>query len=381
MAAALTALVSLALAFTTPAQARAQGPARVQGPAPARAQTAGPRPCTPSITVLASLPGASAGAVTDLGRGRTAVGSSAGKPVYWRGTRVHAVPLPAGYTGGTVEAVNRHGLMVGTLSGPGRGPAPFSYRPGARAVTLLPGGGYAKDVDDRGRIVGYRHEADGRVTGVEWWGRTIRGELAVPAHVRVEEVTGINNAGQIVGSGYGEGEEYAGYHVALLWSADRSAPARELPPVHPGDTYSSYAPRDIDDRGRMAGTFSYSRAMESAGLHWAPPYTEEPLWLAPPGGRTSATLEDISPSSGVAVGTVGDSPITGPWPPDTAPPEQAQYWPGAGSALVLPRLAPEGASAAYAVGDDDRVGGRATDASGRVRPVIWTCASRQAYQP
>ncbi|MFF8279098.1 hypothetical protein ACF05T_23720 [Streptomyces lateritius] len=365
--AAGTALAALVLALAVPAWTPAQA--------------AGPRPCPPSVTVLGTLSATGGGVVTDLGRGGTAVGGSGGKPVYWRGTRVRAVPLPAGHTGGTVEAVNRHGLMVGTLSGPGRGPTPFSYRAGARAVTLLPGGGYAKDVDDRGRIVGYRHGADGWATGVEWSGRTIRRELAVPAHVRVEEVTGINNRGQVVGRGYGEGEEYAGYHVALLWSADRSAPARELPPVNPGDTYSSYAPRDIDDRGRMAGTFSYSRAMESAGLHWAPPYTEAPLWIAPPGGRTSATLEDVSPSGGVAVGTVADSPITGPWPPDTAPPEQAQYWPGAGPALVLPRLAPEGASAAYAVADDDRVGGRAVDAAGRLRPVIWTCASRQAYHP
>ncbi|MEV4945714.1 hypothetical protein [Streptomyces sp. NPDC053755] len=363
----MTALAGLALALAAPGHPSAQA--------------AGPRPCAPTITVLSTaLPGGG-GTVTDLGRGRTAVGRSDGRPAYWRGTGVRAVPLPAGYTGGTAEAVNRHGLMVGTLTGPGRGPAPFSYRLGARAVTVLPGGGYAKDVDDHGRIVGYRHRADGWATGVEWSGRTVRRELAVPAHVRVMEVTGINNAGRIVGSGYGEGEDHAGYHVALLWSAAASAPARELPPVHPGDTYSSYAPRDIDDRGRMAGTFGYSRAMESSGLRWSPPYTEEPERIAPAGGRTSATLEDISATSGVSVGVVGDSPITGPWPPDTAPPEQAQYHPGHGPALVLPRLATGGASAAYAVTDDDRVGGQAADASGRLRPVIWTCASKQAYLP
>ncbi|MFD5396873.1 hypothetical protein ACFWJW_21975 [Streptomyces sp. NPDC127097] len=63
------------------------------------------------------------------------------------------------------------------------------------------------------------------------------------------------------------------------------------------------------------------------------------------------------------MGTASDSHMVGPFPPETAPPEQAQIWPGTGPLLALPRLSPEGASQAYAVSDDQRVGGSAADAS------------------
>ncbi|MFG2331484.1 hypothetical protein ACGFMM_17855 [Streptomyces sp. NPDC048604] len=362
--AALTALAAVAVAV----------------PAGTVAAEAAARPCVPSIKQLRTLTPTGGGAVSDLGRRGLSVGQSDGKPVYWRGDRVRQVPLPAGYTGGTVAAVNRHGLMAGTFTAPGRPPAAFSYRAGARTATLLPGGGTVRDINASGRIVGQRQDGD-TLVGVEWQGRTVRRELALPAHVRLEEIGGINDAGQIVGHGYGWDADGAGYYPALMWSADATAAAVELPPLYPGDTYTTYQPREIDERGRIVGVFTYSRALESSGLLWTPPYAEDPRYLPTAGRRTAGVLEDLSPTTGAAVGTAADSTITGPWPPETAPPPQAQYWPGTGPVLALPRLAATGLSGAYAVDDRDRVAGRAADATGRIHPVIWTCASKQAYDP
>lgn len=53
--------------------------------------------------------------------------------------------------------------------------------------------------------------------------------------------------------------------------------------------------------------------------------------------------------------------------------------PGHGPMRVLPGLAPARFTAAFAVTDDDRVGGAAQDARGQVRPVVWTCAAKQAF--
>ncbi|MFD9353140.1 hypothetical protein [Streptomyces sp. NPDC060031] len=53
---------------------------------------------------------------------------------------MHAVPMAAGYTAGSVEEVNRFGVMVGRLTGTGKPSLAFRYFPGLKAVTVLPGG-------------------------------------------------------------------------------------------------------------------------------------------------------------------------------------------------------------------------------------------------
>ncbi|MCJ1675850.1 hypothetical protein MTF65_00435 [Streptomyces sp. APSN-46.1] len=372
--AAGTALASLALAL--PAQA-AQA---VQGDS-AEALTG--KACTPSITVLQSLPGTADPQpwnhdtqVNGFGPLALSVGVSRKLPVYWLGTSVHRVPLPAGYTAGSVAAVNRFGLMVGTLTGPGLEPGAFSYRPGARAVRLLAGGGSAKDVNDQSRIVGDKRTQDGLV-GVEWSGTAIRRELALPAQVRgLEAIGGINNAGEIVGNGYGATED-GGYDVALRWHADAAAPATELPPISPGDTYSRYTPADIDEKGHITGTYLFTREGYSHGVIWRPPYTNVTAagLLA---DRMTGGFDDISPTTGVSVGTAAEEEA---FPPEPVPLLQAQIWPGSGPVMALPHLAPMRWSAAYAVTDDDRVGGVSADTVGTPHPVIWNCALKQAYVP
>lgn len=87
------------------------------------------------------------------------------------------------------------------------------------------------------------------------------------------------------------------------------------------------------------------------------------------------TFEAISPTTKVTVGTAKFHPE------EQTLPDQAQLWPGTGPVLALPRLAANQASAAESVSDDGRVGGAAVNAKGKLKPVIWTCATRQAYLP
>ncbi|WP_051795222.1 hypothetical protein [Streptomyces sp. NRRL S-87] len=390
LAAAGSVLASLALSAPA-AQAAAQDTA---GRTAAAVGAVGSAACTPGIKVLASLPGPAEDPrpwmatteVRGIGRFGLSVGRSQNRPVYWTGKAVHAVPLPKGYATGLVEAVNKWGVMVGTMSGPGLPTRAFRYAPGFAHAKPLPGGERATDINDHGHSVGYRTLPSGGKVGLEWAGGTLRRELVVPAHTRyLEGVSGINNAGRIVGNHYAvvdqDGYE-EGYESALLWSADAAAPAAELPEVNPGDSYSVYEPRDIDEAGRIAGTYRFTHVDISNGTTWLPPYSARTS--APNlGDRTQGTFEDISPTTNVSVGTASDSGIVGPFPPETAPPYQAQLWKGSGPVLALPRLAntPTAHAGAYTVTDDDRVGGYAVDAADRMHPVIWTCASKQAHLP
>ncbi|MEU5212875.1 hypothetical protein [Streptomyces sp. NPDC020742] len=369
------AVAVVAAAFLTPLLAA--------GPAPASSARStdggrGTTDCRPALQVLASLPGSGGSQVQGLGPNALAVGASRGLPAYWTGVRVHRVPLPAGFTGGEVAAVNAKGLMVGTLHGAGS-TAAFSYRAGARTVTLLPEGAHAADVNDRGLIVGDAVKG-GSLLGLEWDGARIHRWLAPPAGYTLTSVTALNNAGQIAGSGEGAKDDES-WSAGLVWSARSGEAAVPLQRYWPaGVPYDVWYPRDIDRAGRIVGTHDFTRLDTRTPTQWLPPYTteSEPGLL---GKRTSGTFEAISPTTRVSVGTALDSHVVGPFPPETAPPEQAQIWPGTGPLLALPRLVPKGASQAYAVSDDQRVGGSAVDAGSTPRAVVWTCALRQAYRP
>ncbi|MFF3016881.1 hypothetical protein [Streptomyces sp. NPDC057939] len=357
-------------------------PAHADPGATADAAPDGAAACRPALRVLDSLPGEGEGnpwlhtdQVNGIGPAGLSVGVSRGKPAYWLGTAVRAVPLPAGATGGSVEAVNRLGLMVGTFSTP-TGPKAFAHRPGARAVTVLPGGQYATAVNDRGHVVGHRRDpSTGTSTGLEWSDGALRRELPVPPGFRLDEVTGINNAGRITGHGSGptgNDEDPYDMNPGLLWSADIAAAPTLLRPV--GGNYEYYRPQAIDESGRIVGHRWYTRAMEDDPLVWSAPYTE-PTYAPRLAGSTSGTFEDISPRTGVAVGLA----TTYNPPEDTV--VRAQYRSGNGPMRALRGLTATGYAAAHAVGDDDRVGGVALDTGNVARPVVWTCAGRQAYEP
>ncbi|WDT59108.1 hypothetical protein [Streptomyces sp. G7(2002)] len=369
------AVAVVATAFLTPLLTASPAPASPARPADGAGK---PADCRPALQVLASLPGSGGSQVKGLGPRDLAVGASRGVPVYWTGTRVHRVPLPAGFTGGEVAAVNAKGLMVGSLHSAGR-TAAFSFRIGARAVTLLPEGAHAADVNDRGLIVGDAVKS-GALIGLEWDGARIVRRLVPPAGYSLTSVTALNNAGQIAGSGEAVKDEES-WSAGLFWPARSGAAAVPLQRFWPaGVPYDFWYPRDIDRAGRIVGTHDYTRLDTLTPTQWLPPYKNEsePGLL---GERTSGTFEAISPTTNVSVGTASDSHMVGPFPPETAPPEQAQIWPGTGPLLALPRLSPAGASQAYAVSDDQRVGGSAADAALTPRAVVWACALRQAYRP
>ncbi|MEU9105546.1 hypothetical protein AB0D54_14425 [Streptomyces xanthophaeus] len=102
-----------------------------------------------------------------------------------------------------------------------------------------------------------------------------------------------------------------------------------------GDTYSTYLPHDIDEKGRISGTYEYSPLILSYGVTWQPPYTET-TYAPNLGERTRGSFEDVSPITGVSVGTASDSNMVGPFPPDTAPPHQATLWKAPGPPWPCP---------------------------------------------
>ncbi|MEU6864014.1 hypothetical protein ABZ924_12160 [Streptomyces sp. NPDC046876] len=338
--------------------------------------------CEPAVRVLERLPVLSEDPypspyvrrtqVNAIAEGSdVAVGMSTLKPAYWIGTKVFQPPLPAGSGSGTIKDVNRHGLMVGRVSTPD-GTIGFSYRHGDPAITVLPGGGLPNSVNDQGVIVGDVWVPEqNRTVAMEWYeGRLLR-ELSAPPGYKLYGASHINNAGEVTGPAASLAA--ANGTPALFWPADRSVPARPLATVD--GTEGTYRAGGLDDHGRIVG---YKWVGEGPDHHqvsvvWKGPDTP-PAYPPLTRGAVSGTLDGISPRTGVAVGMAA-------YPPEPAPGPYAlaQYWTGHGPMRVLPGLTPTGYSVAFTATDDDRVGGTALDAGNRPQPVIWTCASQQAF--
>ncbi|MGP3689852.1 hypothetical protein ACTVZO_35020 [Streptomyces sp. IBSNAI002] len=357
----------------------AAGPAAAAGPA-----------CEPGITVLPSLTGGPAGSVRAFGPDGLAVGSSAGLPAYWTADRqVHAVPMPEGFQEGTVTGVNAKGLMVGTVQSTAQGlpGAVFTYRIGAPSVQLITatstqsGGG---EVNDAGHVVAL----DGGVAK-EWVNGTVVRELPVPADAHpstvISAVNGINKRGDILGTAYTnywdqDNDQIVSTTFPVVWPAG-GYPTASLPVWTEGDWTVGTRATGIDDKGRVVGyeKLSYRDWQERKPAVWKRPYDALPTGPAPVAGYQHLTLDAISPGTNAVVGTAMTF-VEG-----YANHVRAAYWPGAGATKALPHPAgatPDARSEAFAVSDDDRVGGSywGWDGVGS-GAVIWTCASRQAYTP
>ncbi|MGW6685575.1 hypothetical protein [Streptomyces sp. NPDC054961] len=346
--------------------------------------------CTPSVQALETLPGTDdphpspwvrrteVSAIAP-GPARLAVGVNSTRPVYWIGTKVFAVPMPPGTVSGRVAAVNRSGLMVGTLSTP-EGPRAFSYRAGDPAVTLLPGGEAANGVNDRGVIVGSaRDAAREQEIPLRWNAAGVRRELPLLAGTRLAWLAGINSSGQVAGNVLVPQSPVGGppwLRRGGSWSAGPAGtPAVLQSSDRPGDVY---AVRAVDDSGRLVGYHVDPEKPGPTGTVWKGP-GRTPVDAPLAAGASTGTFEAVSPNTGVMVGVAEyRDPVP---PPEPDPGIRAQYWTGRGPMRVLPGLDPAGYTAAFAVTDDDRVGGTALDAQQRSQPVIWTCASGQAYVP
>ncbi len=338
-----------------------------------RAVAAGEGCRNPRIMVLGTLKSDRTGAVEDINASGLAVGVSGQRPVYWTGTRAHKVPVPAGFDGGQVAAVNGTGLMVGwfTAGGDPWNRTPFSYRAGAADATLLPTGGvsgWAADVDDRGWIVGTVNGAD---RGAVWRKGQRVATLQVSDGQSITEVTSIGSAGTVVANGTVWNAGMEDYQSVVLRWESVGTPAEILgPPV--GPSLQGWGRPAVDGQGRVVGSLLSS--VEATAVHWDPPGYDSPAGVPSLPGFNSGRFTAISPHTHLAAG-IADMRD------DVGPADQAEVWPGSGPALALPRPAADRASHAYAASDNGSVGGDAADVLGDAKPVVWTCALKQAYVP
>ncbi|MFF3016696.1 hypothetical protein [Streptomyces sp. NPDC057939] len=350
---------------------------------------AAPPLCKPDVLRLEALPDATASGpfgdrVNALGAGNLAVGASEQRPAYWQGTRVHAVPLPAGYTTGEVRSVNAKGLMAGTLKQSNSdNRVLFTYQKGAAAVRVLsaptpsPHEGKAF-VSDTGHVAGL----DGAVAK-EWVnGRPVR-TLELPpgtdSRTRITEVNGINKRGDILGSALLHHETQEGFvhrSYPVVWQAG-GGPAQGLTPASEGDYFRITEPTGIDSAGTVVGHESEGwRDVRRDVAHlWQAPYASAPTAAPDLPGQTELLTSGISPTGRVMVGTAYS------WEDHSYPkPTRAALWTGNGPVKALPTPTAGAHGEATAVSGDDRVAGAewSPTASGL---FVWTCASRQATVP
>ncbi|MCB5180459.1 hypothetical protein [Streptomyces antimicrobicus] len=359
------------------------------GPAGAAVPAATPA-CSPGLVTLPSLPdpgGWTYGSVRALGSGDLAVGTSVGRPAYWTGGEVHAVPLPDGFRAGEVTAVNAKGLLVGTARRTSdQATAVFAYQLGAPVARLLTEasatGTGAPYVNDAGRVVALDRGA------VKEWvnGTEVARAFPLPADARpgteIVSLSGVNRRGDVLGTAYStyvdpETDELHRSRYPVVWPAG-GYPPYSLPVWTDDDRTVGTVATGIDNRGRVVGyeKESYRDVQRRTPAVWKQPYDAPPADPGRLAGEEQAALEAISPNTNVAVGTASTF-VDG-----YENYAQALYWPGSGPLLALPRPGTDWRSWAHAVSDDDRVGGEMVDNSTlKVTAVIWTCASKQAFLP
>jgi hypothetical protein len=342
--------------------------------------------CRPAILHLHRLPSSGPGSdtVADIGAGTLSVGTSGGVPVYWTGTTVHKVPLPAGYTAGEATAVNKNNLLVGTVRNSSSTRA-FRYTVGAASSQLLANGTYASGVNDNGRITG-----GNATTGAVyvWAGTHVERTLALPAHHTDGHASGIAGNGTVVGGSFTEtdanGQDGI---VALVWPAVPSGSsitvtAHDLPPVVINNDVETSA-KAIDEHGRVVGNVVEDHQDLDSPVFWDKPYSAGYTGIAGLANHEGKDfVKAISPSTGLIAGTAqfpdGIPPIT--------PVDQPEISDKGGPLRALPSLAVDAPAGADSAGDNGSVGGWAYDAdpydgNGVRQPVIWTCAVQQAFTP
>ncbi|MGW4686545.1 hypothetical protein ACWEPM_16820 [Streptomyces sp. NPDC004244] len=346
---------------------------------------AGAAGCTPELRTLDALSTAGptrSGTVHGLGRGDLAVGTSNGLPVYWTGTAAHAVPLPDGWTGGTVGSVSDNGTMVGTLTRDVDTTAAFSYRPGDAQVRLLTGptrSGATAAISSTGRVVTSENGV-----AKEWANGSVVRELPAPADAYPNSrlsVSSVNKRGDVLGNLYSEfwnqetDEIILRFHP-VVWPAG-GYPAYSLRAWNQEAQMHSTIGSAIDNRGRVVGHewTAWRELQHLRPATWKQPYDALPTEPGRLAGEEDLSLDATSPTSGAAVGAAVS--FEEGWRKSSQP----AYWPGKGPVLALPGGSGPRRGSAHAVTDDDRVGGSVLDENGLGRATVWTCASKQAFLP
>src|SRR5664279_38231 len=204
---------------------------------------------------------------------------------------------------------------------------------------------------------------DAARVGYEWApGTTVRRTLKLAPNTYLEDVTGINNSGRIIGHGHILTSDNS---AGLTWSSSVTAAATTLNnPAYPAAIGTKFSPVAIDNRNRIAGTYSYGDPSVSRPFFWPSPTGTG----AVVGGRNrdNAGFAALSDNK-VAVGTAWDDS------PGHSRPLVALLWNGrsmAGPLLELPPLLAGHAAGAVAINNDGRAGGMADDAAGATVVVL-----------
>jgi len=311
--------------------------------------------------------------------------------------------------------INHHGRIVGCAVTPEGQPHAVLWEPGPhggyRAVDLgTLGGGYscANGINDHGEVVGSSFLESGPEFAFLWrQGRMINlGCLATNLppfngnHSLFSTASAINNAGQIVGSGYAD-DGYRGF----LW---QDGFMRDLGSLGPSWNNNSVA-EDINQRGQLVGSCMGSNNEQQAAVWWHGlmdfvfPYDDsgnfairatginEPghiigQWGGPVGGDTSflwrnGVITTFGGESSFPQDANNQDQVVGyrtrvDW-------EQGMFWSEAffwdnGVELVLPKPADSPDNFASAINDHGQIVGWVTKPDRGAVPVIWTVTQSKA---
>jgi uncharacterized membrane protein len=251
---------------------------------------------------------------------------------------VQALEVPNGGFEAFPAAINNRGWVVGYSSGPYLPQATLWIGGRAFGLPALGGIGYASDINDAGKIVGFVNDANVTRRAATWY----RGRLTVlrnlPNTTSFAEAHGINRNGLI--AGVSAARKFTGR--AVIW---KNGIPRELDSLGGGLAIANR----INDLGYSVGIANPPSATVHGAL-WTPKGDIVDL-----GGQNIAV--DIN-NAGRIVGFVGAG----------LPPKPLKWVRGVRT--VLPTLGGEN-GIVYAINESDQAVGYSQTATGQERATIW----------
>jgi hypothetical protein len=242
---------------------------------------------------------------------------------------VSSLPTLPSFDNLSANGINAGGQIVGSGSSNGREVGLLWEDKETDPPAVLPDGGFdgnrPRGISDDGKIVGFGLDNTG-ATSLFWATPTANPtQLSKGAFAQVE-VSGVNSAGQIVGTGYPE----SGGSQAILWPTPTGTPT----PLPQGDLLGSEA-WGINDAGAVVGT-GFGATSPALPRYWSS-LTSAPSPL-PRGGTTDLVARGINDAGA----------IVGP----------SSYWASPTTDAVL--LAGANNSEAFGINDAGNIVGRAS---------------------
>ena len=246
--------------------------------------------------------------------------------------------------------------------------------PGLQGMTFSS----AMAINDAGLIVGTSNDVQGDIHGVFWTSSTATSptRLEFPAHPGGEfgAAFGVNTTGDVVG----ETNNAVGGRDAIFWLGTTGTPSAAsplpLPPIAGAQYTAAY---DINDSKRIVGesqSASVNKAvtwtLTVAGTTVTP---SQPMVLGEPVGATGSSAYAIGDNNRI-VGehTLASGAVNGIlWTLSADGTTVA-------SMIPLPPLTGDTESVAYGINADGRIVGESTSAAGVTRSVTWTVSGTTA---